>query len=271
MNNAAATPPLSEAASTRRGFSNQGALPANEPLSPSEQSSQKVNYTSNHASNILLQDPKEAPVGAFWVHVSFDRENSGPSNSEKRRRSSAPEAQQYDFLSYRQTNVEEVLLSWIKKISIQARDVLETDEHWVRDPSTRALVHVDRYVICRVEHDGMRYFIGITPRFVGQQRRLEKVLVELKAMQGADPSYTCGDGNNDAEENSEADESNTQEQATMMHGGVASVALQAEEVEEREEEEEEETTIHASEAVPSITQEGVVPCEECSDMNASLK
>ncbi|KAF8293841.1 hypothetical protein TcYC6_0106480 [Trypanosoma cruzi] len=266
MNSAAATPPSSEAASTRRGFSNYGVLPAKEPPSPSEQSSQKVNYTSNHASNIFLQDPKEAPTGAFWVHVSFDRENSGLSKSEKRRRGSAPEAQQYDFLSYRQTNVEEVLLSWIKKLYIQARDVLETDEHWVRDPITRALVHVDRYAICRVEHDGMRYFIGITPRFVGQQRRLERVLVELRAMQGVDSSYAYGDGNNDAEENSEADEGSAPEQASMMHGGDASVALLAE-----EEEEEEETTIHASEAVPSTTQEGVAPCEECNDMNVRPK
>ncbi|RNF26241.1 uncharacterized protein Tco025E_01457 [Trypanosoma conorhini] len=181
----AAAAPQFEKSQPPPAFNNPpGALSAvGSPTSPG-QSAAPPNYTSNHASNVLLQDYGEAPAGAFWVHVAYEREPAVAAHSDRRRRSSASEAQQYDAVAYRQTNVEEVLLSWIKGISIQTRDALETDEHWVRDPVHGAPVRVDRYVIRRVEHDGVRHFIGVTPRFIGHQRRLEKVLGELRAMEG---------------------------------------------------------------------------------------
>ncbi|AAZ11045.1 hypothetical protein, conserved [Trypanosoma brucei brucei TREU927] len=149
-----------------------------EPATPAEQKSPPVNYTSNHPSNVLLQDPGEAPSNAFWVCFPFDRD--GPSVAPGERRQ---QQQQQDGVAYRATNVEEVLLSWIKIISLKTRDAAEEDDHWVRDPTTGAPLRVDRYIIRRVEHDGMRYFIGVTPRFVGQQRRLEKMLVDIKAQE----------------------------------------------------------------------------------------
>ncbi|KEG06948.1 hypothetical protein DQ04_11541000 [Trypanosoma grayi] len=188
---------------TQRKSSRQSISTISESPCSTDQPSAPLNYTSNHVSNVLLQDPGEAPPGAFWVHVMYDRDNAGPAPNDRRRRSSNSEPQhmqqQQDSMAYRQTNVEEVLLSWIKGIAIQTRDAAETDEHWVRDPVTKSPVRVDRYVIRRLEHDGIRYFIGVTPRFVGQQRRLEKVLGELKAIQGQEPHSSIDDGD-DADE-----------------------------------------------------------------------
>lgn len=79
-------------------------------------------------------------------------------------------------------NLEEIVLAWIKVVSILTRDATEEDEEWVRDPDGNP-VRIDRYVIRRYEHDGVRYFIGVTPRFVGQQRRIEKVLGEVYALE----------------------------------------------------------------------------------------
>ncbi|KAL7705847.1 hypothetical protein N2W54_005003 [Lotmaria passim] len=79
-------------------------------------------------------------------------------------------------------NIEEVVLSWIKVVAILTRDSTEEDRAWVRDPQGNP-VRVDRYVIRRYEHDGVRFFIGVTPRFVGQQRRIEKVLGEVYALE----------------------------------------------------------------------------------------
>ncbi|KPI87244.1 hypothetical protein ABL78_3681 [Leptomonas seymouri] len=79
-------------------------------------------------------------------------------------------------------NIEEVVLSWIKVMAILTRDSTEEDRAWVRDPQNNP-VRIDRYVIRRYEHDGVRFFIGVTPRFVGQQRRIEKVLGEVYALE----------------------------------------------------------------------------------------
>ncbi|TPP41477.1 hypothetical protein CGC20_3435 [Leishmania donovani] len=79
-------------------------------------------------------------------------------------------------------NIEEVVLAWIKVVAILTRDSTEEDRAWVRDPQGNP-VRVDRYVIRRYEHDGVRFFIGVTPRFVGQQRRIEKVLGEVFALE----------------------------------------------------------------------------------------
>ncbi|RNF10754.1 hypothetical protein TraAM80_01315 [Trypanosoma rangeli] len=199
-----ATTPQFEKAQPPPVFNAPGAPSAvGSPTTP-EQSNPVLNYSSNHASNVLLQDYGEAPAGAFWVHVAFEREPVGSSHNEKGRRSNASDVQQYDSIAYRQTNVEEVLLSWIKGISIQTRDALETEEHWVRDPVSGEPVRVDRYVIRRVEHDGIRHFIGVTPRFIGQQRRLEKGLMELRAMEGEVAGLNADDGN-EAGEDSEGE------------------------------------------------------------------
>jgi hypothetical protein len=79
-------------------------------------------------------------------------------------------------------NIEEVVLAWIKVVAILTRDSTEEDRAWVRDPQGNP-VRIDRYVIRRYEHDGVRFFIGVTPRFVGQQRRIEKVLGEVYALE----------------------------------------------------------------------------------------
>ncbi|CCD13902.1 unnamed protein product [Trypanosoma congolense IL3000] len=170
----------SDVAFPHRGGSLNSTSVQTEPQSPHRQGTAPVNYTSNHPSNVLLQDPGEAPPNAFWVRVS--EAEVAPLGSSERRQ----QQHHQDLVSHRVINVEEVLLSWIKTIFIRTRDVNEDDEHWVRDPTTGAPHRVDRYVIRRVEHDGMRYFIGVAPRFVGQQRRLEKVLGEIRAQNSED-------------------------------------------------------------------------------------
>ncbi|CAJ1014610.1 hypothetical protein, conserved [Leishmania shawi] len=111
-------------------------------------------------------------------------------NSGKKRRSTNPEgavsaaAQLFIDIDRREgtLNIEEVVLAWIKVVAILTRDSTEEDRAWVRDPQGNP-VRVDRYVIRRYEHDGVRFFIGVTPRFVGQQRRIEKVLGEVYALE----------------------------------------------------------------------------------------
>ncbi|KAH8610927.1 hypothetical protein ERJ75_001043600 [Trypanosoma vivax] len=136
------------------------------------------------SANALLRDRGEAPPNAFWVCCPAERETATTGLGEKKQRGSVSDTQQtQDAATVQTTNVEDVLLFWIKTISLRTRDAYETDEHWVRVPTTGSPLKVDRYVISRIEHDGMRYFMGVTPRFVGQQRRLEKVLGDIKAQE----------------------------------------------------------------------------------------
>ncbi|CAD2213860.1 hypothetical protein AGDE_16238 [Angomonas deanei] len=85
-------------------------------------------------------------------------------------------------------NLEDVILSWMKSINIATRNAEEGDDCWVRRPDGTPL-RVDRYLIRRYEHDGVRYFIGVTPRFAGQQRRIDRVLGQVLALaaEGEDP------------------------------------------------------------------------------------
>ncbi|KAG5471359.1 hypothetical protein LSCM1_01443 [Leishmania martiniquensis] len=111
-------------------------------------------------------------------------------NSSKKRRSANTDvavsaaAQLFMEIDRREgtLNIEEVVLAWIKVVAILTRDSTEEDRAWVRDPHGNP-VRIDRYVIRRYEHDGVRFFIGVTPRFVGQQRRIEKVLGEVYALE----------------------------------------------------------------------------------------
>ncbi|KAG5495858.1 hypothetical protein JIQ42_02729 [Leishmania sp. Namibia] len=111
-------------------------------------------------------------------------------NSSKKRRSANTEAavsaaaQRFVDIDRREgtLNIEEVVLAWMKVVAILTRDSTEEDRAWVRDPHGSP-VRIDRYVIRRYEHDGVRFFIGVTPRFVGQQRRIEKVLGEVYALE----------------------------------------------------------------------------------------
>ncbi|CCW65162.1 unnamed protein product [Phytomonas sp. EM1] len=79
-------------------------------------------------------------------------------------------------------NIEEVILSWMRGMYLQAREIREDDNGWLCDPNGR-LVRLDRYTFYRFEHDGIRFFIGVTMRSVGQQQRIEKMLGELNAME----------------------------------------------------------------------------------------
>lgn len=96
-------------------------------------------------------------------------------------------------------NVEEVILAWVRVVALQTRDAGEEDAAWVRDPLGHP-IRLDRYVIHRFEHDGLRYFIGVTPRFIGQQRRVERVLDEVYALeqqqveQKAEPQHSSTGG-----------------------------------------------------------------------------
>ncbi|EPY16337.1 hypothetical protein STCU_11386 [Strigomonas culicis] len=54
----------------------------------------------------------------------------------------------------------------MKALSVETRDATEEHPAWVRDPAG-GIVRVHRYVIRRYEHDGVRYFIGVTPKGLG--------------------------------------------------------------------------------------------------------
>lgn len=115
---------------------------------------------NNSRSSISVQQQQQ-PAG--------QRDSTNPSN--------ANNSKSNDGFSINRSegtlNIEEVILSWMKGICANTRDEKESDPGWVRDPHGEP-VRIDRYVIRRLEHDGVRYFIGVTPRFVGQQRRLER-------------------------------------------------------------------------------------------------
>ncbi|RHW70740.1 hypothetical protein DPX39_080052700 [Trypanosoma brucei equiperdum] len=187
-----------------------------EPTTPGGQQKSQESFAGSHPTNLLLQNPGEAPPNAFWVCIPFDRDCVSAGPNERRQ-----QQHQLDTVSHRATNVEEVLLSWIKIISLKTREASEEDVYWVRDPTTGAPLRVDRYVIRRVEHDGMRYFIGVTPRFVGQQRRLERMLEDIKAQDAGSPDLdveregfhmspthagTALEGNDDGSEDDDADD-----------------------------------------------------------------
>ncbi|GET91139.1 hypothetical protein, conserved [Leishmania tarentolae] len=102
-------------------------------------------------------------------------------------------------------NIEEVVLAWIKVVAILTRDSTEEDRAWVRDPQGHP-VRIDRYVIRRYEHDGVRFFIGVTPRFVGQQRRIEKVLGEVLALEEREGRRWDLESHDDGEEDEDGEE-----------------------------------------------------------------
>lgn len=162
--------PFLETFSSQRSSSKQGVLATNESTNFPDPPNSVSNHMNSHSSNIFSQNFVEAPPGAFWVNVPYIRGDRAPACFERRRRRSTSEAQQYGDVLCRQTNIEEVLLSWMKATLLQTRDGLEAEHYWVRDPATREPVCVDRYLIRRVEHDGVRYFVGVAPRFGGQQR-----------------------------------------------------------------------------------------------------
>ncbi|CCW69828.1 unnamed protein product [Phytomonas sp. Hart1] len=78
--------------------------------------------------------------------------------------------------------IEEVILSWMRSVYMQTRKIPEDEQGWLCDPSGH-LVRLDRYTFHRFEHDGVRFFIGSTTRFVGQQQRIDKILDELNTME----------------------------------------------------------------------------------------
>lgn len=63
-------------------------------------------------------------------------------------------------------HAEEVLLSWMKSMVNSFRESPREDLMWVRAPSGALVRLAEHYVVRRLDHDGVRFYLGITPNFL---------------------------------------------------------------------------------------------------------